>query len=151
INDPAKGDKGFTPDLFAQQALAIFEQRTGIKLSDPQARVPDMAKPLLARLMEESKKTIASYQPAINIPGIKYKGLIPATFGTETATRFQNWSGIYLRQIAPDRFLRNPKNKADEYEAAALKDLAEKASAGTDGNLRHEVTDGGHALRLMLP
>lgn len=151
LNDPAKGDKGFTPDLFEKQALAIFEQRTGINLSDPHARIPDMVKPLLARLLEESKKTIASYQPVINIPGIKYKGLIPATFGTETAARFQNWSGIYLRQIAPDRFLRNPKNKADEYEAGVLKALAEKASAATEENPTQQVTDGGQVLRLMLP
>lgn len=151
LNDPAKGEKGFTPSVFEKQALAVFEQRTGINLSSSDNKVPEMAKPLLARLLEESKKTIESYQPSINIQGVRYKGLIPATFGTETATRFQRWSGIYLRQIAPDQFLRNPKNKADEYEAGVLKALAEKASSASEANPSAEVTDGGRTLRVMLP
>ena len=151
LNDPAKGDKGFTPAVFEKQMLGIFEQRTGINLADPNAAVPEIAKPLLARLLEESKKTVASYQTVLNIPGIKYKGLIPATFGTETASRFQSWSGIYLRQIAPERFLRNPKNKPDEYETGVLKALAEQASAANEAKPKAEVTDGGKTLRMMLP
>jgi len=150
INDPSKSEKGFTPAVFEKQMLSIFEQRTGIKLSDRKARIPEMAKPLLARLLDESKKTIESYQTVINIPGVRYKGLIPATFGTETAGRFRNWSGIYLRQVAPDRFLRNPKNKADEYEVAVLKSLAEKDSS-TEDTLGTEVTEDGKTLRVLLP
>ena len=151
INDPAKGDKGFTPAVFEKQMLAIFEQRTGLNLVDSNAAVPEVAKPLLARLIEESKKTVASYQTVINIPGIKYKGLIPATFGTETASRFQSWSGIYLRQIAPERFLRNPRNKPDEYETAALKALAEQPAAANEAKPSAEVTDDGQTLRMLLP
>jgi len=149
INDPSKGDKGFTPEVFEKQVLALFEQRTGLSLSSE--KVPAMARPLLTRLLEESKKTIASYQTPINLPGIRYKGLIPATFGTETASRFQSWSGIYLRQIAPERFLRNPKNKPDAYEIAVLKALAEQDSNGTEANVKWELTDGGQMLRLVLP
>ena len=110
-----------------------------------------MARPLLDRLLEESKRTIQSYQTPINIAGISYKGLIPATFGTETAKRFQTWSGIYLRQIAPEKFLRNAKNKPDQYEADVLKALAEQASASGESQPTWEITEGGHALRLMLP
>ncbi len=151
INDPSKGDKGFTSAVFEKQVLALFEQRTGINLSIPSDKIPTMAQPLLARLLEESKKTIDSYQTPINIPGIRYKGLIPATFGTETAARFQSWSGIYLRQIAPEQFLRNPKNKPDQYEAAVLKSLAEQASRLGELKANWEVTDGGQTLRLVLP
>lgn len=151
INDPSKGDKGFTSAVFEKQVLALFEQRTGINLSVPNDKIPAMARPLLARLLEESKKTISSYQTPINIPGIRYKGLIPATFGTETASRFQSWSGIYLRQIAPERFLRNSKNKPDEYETAVLKTLAEQASNASEVKPSWEVTDGGQTLRLVLP
>jgi general secretion pathway protein A len=151
INDASKGDKGFTPAAFEKQVLAVFEQRTGINLSNPNDTLPVMARPLLDRLLEESKRTIESYQTPINIAGISYKGLIPATFGTETAKRFQTWSGIYLRQIAPERFLRNEKNKPDEYETGVLKALAEQASASGESQFKWEITDGGHMLRLMLP
>jgi Protein of unknown function (DUF3365) len=151
INDASKGDKGFTPAVFEKQLLEVFHQRTGIELSNSGDGIPIMARPLLDRLLAESKKTIESYQTPINISGIGYKGLIPATFGTETAKRFQAWSGIYLRQIAPDKFLRNVKNKPDLYEATVLKALAEQASASGESQPKWEITDGGQALRLILP
>lgn len=149
INDASKGDKGFTAAVFEKQLLEVFEQRTGIDLSNSSDKIPAMARPLLERLRDESKRTIDSYQTPINIPGISYKGLIPATFGTETARRFQTWSGIYLRQIAPERFLRNSKNKPDAYEATVLKALAEQASS--ESQPKWEVTDGGQTLRFILP
>lgn len=152
INDASKAAKGFTAVVFEQQLTAEFQARTGIALSTlDQAAVPTMAKPLLARLLEESKKTITSYQPVINIPGIRYKGLIPATFGTETASRFQNWSGVYMKQTAPAQLLRNPKNAPDGYETAAFARLADPSSvSGPDGVLT-EVTDNGTQVRVMLP
>jgi hypothetical protein len=151
INDESKGDKGFTSAVFEKQLFTVFHQRTGINLSNSSDKIPAMARPLLDRLLEESKKTIDSYQTPINIPGIRYKGLIPATFGTETAKRFQTWSGIYLRQIAPEKFLRNSKNKPDTYEATVLQALAEQTSTSVDSQPKWEVTDGGQMLRLMLP
>ena len=151
INDESKGDKGFTSAVFEKQVLTVFQQRTGINLSNSSEKIPALARPLLDRLLEESKKTIDSYQTPINIPGIRYKGLIPATFGTETAKRFQTWSGIYLRQIAPEKFLRNAKNKPDTYEAAVLQALAEQSSTSAESPPKWEVTDGGQTLRLMLP
>lgn len=151
INDPDRGDKAFTPDVFEKQMSAQFKDRTGIDLGDlPNAKIPEMAKPLLARLAGESKKTVDSYQTVINLQGMRYKGLIPATFGTETAARFQRWSGVYLKQTAPDQLLRNPRNKADEFEAAVMKKYAEM-SASQDSNLvTNEVVDGGKTLRVMV-
>src|SRR5688500_4468640 len=40
INDASKGDKGFTPDVFETQLRAVFEQRTGISLSDSNGKIP---------------------------------------------------------------------------------------------------------------
>ncbi|HTK87702.1 MAG TPA: DUF3365 domain-containing protein [Nitrospiraceae bacterium] len=150
INDPEKGHKGFTGDVFKRQLFAAFQTRTGIDLTQlDQARVPDITKPLLARLIEESKKTVDSYQPAINVPGLRYKGLIPATFGTETAARFQSWSGVYLKQTAPIGLVRNPKNKPDEFETAALEKLEHGTSNGADGILSE--TMGDTSVRILLP
>ena len=109
-----RATRGSRPRYLRQQTIAAFKERTGYDLSNlSAATVPEMSKPLLARLLEESKKTVASYQIVINMPGIKYKGLIPATFGTETGARFQTWSGVYLKQTAPEHLVRNPKNKPD--------------------------------------
>jgi len=101
--------------------MAVFKERTGYDLTDlAHANVPGIAKPLLERLLAESKKTVASYQPVLNMQGLIYKGLIPATFGTETGTRFQKWSGVYLKQTAPEHLLRNQNNKPDPFEAAQM-------------------------------
>ena len=152
INDPAKANKHFTPAAFEKHTLDVFLKRTGIDLSQlSTAKVPEAAKPLLTRLLEESKKTIDSYQSVINIPGIKYKGLIPATFGTETANRFQRWSDVYLKQTAPDGLLRNPKNKPDDYERAALEKFADPGFTRTPDAIVSEVVEDGNTLRVLLP
>src|SRR3954462_10143797 len=66
INDPQKAQKGFTADVFAAEAIALFKARTGHDLTRLQeAAIPAMAVPLLERLLEESKKTISSYQTVI--------------------------------------------------------------------------------------
>ena len=152
LNDASKADKGFTPDVFAAQTIAEFKERTGHDLSDlANAKVPVMAKPLLERLLEESKKTVASYQTVLNMPGLHYKGLIPATFGTETGTRFQNWSGLYLKQTAPDRFLRNPKNKPDPFETAEMQKMADPGFPRDGRHIVTVVAEDGKSVRVLLP
>lgn len=152
INDPSKGDKGFTPEVFEAQLGEEFRNRTGVALSDIQTEaVPPMARPLLGKLLEESKKTIAYHQVVINIPGVRYKGLIPATFGTETAQRFQKWSGVYLKQTAPQRLVRNPTNAPDTYESDVLTRIAAQSNESTSNGIISEVVEGGRAVRLLLP
>ncbi|HJT19194.1 MAG TPA: DUF3365 domain-containing protein [Nitrospira sp.] len=152
INDPAKGDKGFTPEVFEAQLDQEFRERTGVTLAGMQTEaVPPMARPLLGKLLEESKKTIAYHQVVINIPGVRYKGLIPATFGTETAQRFQKWSGVYLKQTAPQRLVRNPNNAPDTYEADVLTRIAARPSESSSNGIISEVMEGGRTIRLLLP
>lgn len=152
INDPDKGDKGFTPGVFAQQTIALFKERTRHDLTNlPAANMPAMAKPLLERLLEEGKKTVASYQPVINLKGVKYKGLIPATFGTETGARFQAWSGVYLKQTAPEHLLRNPKNKPDVLEIAAMQKMADPDFPRNGEQILSMVIDEGRTLHIVFP
>lgn len=152
LNDPAKGQKGFTPEVFGQQTIAVFKERTGHDLANLSAStVPEMAKPLLERLLEESKKTVASYQTVINMPGIKYKGLIPATFGTETGARFQSWSGVYMKQTAPDNLVRNPKNKPDAFESAEMKKMGEPSFPRMGGQVVSAMVEDGKSVRVLLP
>ncbi len=152
LNDPSKGDKGFTPEVFAAQAVAVFNERTGHDLSDlAHANVPGMAKPLLEQLLAESKRTVASYQPVLNMEGLVYKGFIPATFGTETGTRFQKWSGIYLKQTAPDHLLRNPKNKPDPFEVVQMTKMNDPAYSHNGEAIVSETLEDGKSIRVLLP
>jgi general secretion pathway protein A len=152
INDPDKGDKGFTPEVFAEQTIALFKERTGHDLTNPAAaQVPAMAKPLLERLLEESKKTVATYQTVINMKGMKYKGLIPATFGTETGTRFQARSGVYLKQTAPEPLVRNPKNKPDTFETDFMQKMADPSFPRNGEQVLSQTVEEGKSLRVLLP
>ena len=152
INDASKADKGYTSQVFERQVAEDFQRRTGVALTNlEEAKIPEMAKPLLARLMEEAKKTIDTYQSVINISGFAYKGLIPATFGTETATRFQSWSGIYMKQTAPSHLVRNPKNKPDDYESTVFSRFATSNSDQAPDKVFSEVTDDGRYVRVLLP
>jgi hypothetical protein len=151
INDPSSADNGFTPELFADQTIALFKQRTGHSLTDlPNVNVPRMAKPLLERLLHQGKKTVESFQPVLHMKGLKYKGLIPATFGTETATRFQKSSGIYLKQTAPDYLIRNANNKPDAFEVEQMKRMSDP-SFQRDGEAVVSDIQGGTTVRVMLP
>lgn len=151
INDASKGDKGFTPEVFEKQMVALYKERMGIDLHNLQnAQIPNQAKPLLTRLVEESQKTVASYQTVINYEGVKYKGLIPANFGTETAKRFQNWSNVYLKQTAPDHYLRNPKNKADAFEREMMQTFAISAP-GNRNEVFSKTIEDEKSVRVMLP
>lgn len=152
INDPTQGDKHFTPEVFAAQTRLLFKQRTGHDLNElDSAQLPAMAKPLLEQLLKASMTTVGTYQTVINMKGIKYKGLIPATFATETGARFQLWSGLYLKQTAPDYLVRNPKNKADAFESAAMSRMSEPTFAREGEQVLSEVADEGKSLRVLLP
>jgi len=126
INDPEKGDKGFTPGVFEKQLVEKFKERAKVDLADlKNEKVPELAKKLLPQLVEASKGVVADYQPIINKQGVGFKGLIPATFGTQAAAKFRAKTNVYLKQtMNPPR---NPKNQPDEFEMKALAKFADPA------------------------
>ncbi len=152
INDPDKGDKGFTPEAFEKQLTEKFKERAKVDLSHVKdEKIPQHAKQLLPQLVDASKKTVAEYQPVINKQGVGFKGFIPATFGTQAAAKFSSKSGIYLKQTTLEPFLRNPKNKADDFEVNVLKKFADPSYPRQGEKIVSETTDGGKATRVMLP
>ena len=151
IDDPHKGEKGFTPELFEQQLVQEFRIRTGIDLTAlPTAPVsiviPPLAKELLPALVQASREVIREAQVVINQRGNGYKNYIPATYGSQASARFSKSSHVRLKQttIQP----RNPKNEPDEYEASVLKWLAGRPRAEAYVS---ELTEEGHTLRVVMP
>lgn len=152
INDPDKGDKGFTPEVFEKQLIEKFKDRSGVDLANLKAaKVPEMAKKMLPVLVDAEKQTVADYQPVINKQGVGFKGFIPATFGTQAAAKFSTKSGAYLKQTAKEGQLRNPKNKADEFEMAQLKKFEDPSYPKTGDKIVSEVVEGGKSVRVVLP
>lgn len=146
INDPQKGDKGFTPDLFEREVIEEFFRQTSIDLKHPPAHLPDLAKELLPILLESGKQVVADAQLVINQRGIGYKNFIPATYGSQASRKFSSRSPVKMKQTTLNP--RNPKNTPDAYEERVLKQLATQ-SASADPIA--EWVDGGKTLRVLTP
>jgi general secretion pathway protein A len=151
IDDPHRGDKGFTPEFFEQQLREEFRQRTGIDLAALSQKpatfgVPPLARELLPALIEASKEVVRDAQVVINQRGIGYKNFIPATYGSQAATRFSKRSHVQLKQTAIQP--RNPKNEADEYESSVLRWLSGRPNGEAYVS---ELTESGTTLRVMMP
>lgn len=151
IDDPHKGDKGFTPDVFEQQLIEEFRRETNIDLrtlaTAPSSNlIPPLAKELLPAFVLASKEVVRDAQVVINQRGIGYKNFIPATYGSQAARRFTGRSYVRLKQttIRP----RNPKNEPDDYEASVLKWLSGRPNAEAYVS---ELTDKGQMLRVVMP
>lgn len=152
INDPEKGDKGFTPEVFEQRLIEKFKERSGVDLTKlKNEKVPEQAKKLLPMLVEAGKKVVATYQPILNKQGLGYKNFIPATWGTQAAAIFTARTGAYIKQTTTAEALRNPKNKADEFEAAVMKKFADPSYPRQGEKVINEAVDGGKTTRVMLP
>lgn len=150
INDPDKGDKGFTPAVFEKQVTDKFKDRAKLDLANlKNEKVPELAKKLLPVLIDAMKQTVADYQPVINRPGVGFKGFIPATFGTQAAAKFRAKSGVYLKQTQNPP--RNPKNQPDEFELKILAKFADPSYPRQGEKILSETVDGGKATRVMLP
>ena len=151
IDDPRRGDKGFTPEAFERQLREEFRQRTGIDLaalshqSAPFA-IPSLSRELLPALIEASKDVVRDAQVVINQRGIGYKNFIPATYGSQAAARFSKRSHVQLKQTALQP--RNPKNEPDEYEASVLRWLSGRPNGEAYVS---ELTESGKTLRVMMP
>lgn len=151
IDDPHRGEKGFTPEVFERQVREEFRRRTGIDLStlsDTPASlaVPPLAHQLLPVLIEVSKEVVRDAQIVINQRGIGYKNFIPATYGSQAATRFSKRSHVQLKQTTLQP--RNPKNEPDEYERSVLQWLSGRPNSEAYVS---EVTESGTSLRVMMP
>jgi len=146
IDDPEKGDKGFTPDVFERQLIDEFRLRSGIDLKNmKEVAIPPMAKDLLQALVASSKSVVADAQDVINRKGVGYKNFIPASFGSQAAARFSAQSHVKLKQTTLQP--RNANNTPDDYEQAVLRRLLVQPSQSVTIN---QVTDDG-TLRVLTP
>ena len=151
INDPSKGQKGFTPQLFEQEVIEEFQRRSGgIDLKHLDASpVPLQGQALLTGLLDAGTEVIQERQAIINERFLGYKNVIPATWGTWTSEKFSMRNQLRLKQTALD--FRNPNNAPDAFEADMLARFAEPTYPREDEHIASEVTEGGTKLRLLLP
>ncbi len=116
INDASRGDKGFTPDVFAAAVAADFKAKTGIDLRTLDQSHKDQKR--LKALFDAERQVVAEAQPVVNLAGMAFKGFTPAVFGLHAAEKFAASTGLALKQTSEK--YRNPVNQPDAFEKAVL-------------------------------
>ncbi len=115
INDPNKGDKGFTPEYVEKLIRQRFREMTGKDISelDPEARQ------VVEEVLQAAKMSVRMNQARINQPGKGFKGYIPAVFGRETGQILKARCNIFIKQTTFK--YRNAYNQPDAFERRVLK------------------------------
>jgi len=128
INDPKKGNKGFTPEVVKKEMIKRFEMSTGKKINSLDSDV----KKVVEMVLKAAMKSVKVNQTKINEKGKGYKGYIPAVFGRETGQIMQSlmYGDISIKQTTHK--VRNQYNKPDEFESGVL-DNFEKTRKKMDG------------------
>jgi hypothetical protein len=96
-------------------------------------------------LIDASKKVVDDAQDIINMPGIGFKGFIPATYGKSVGDIFKEKTGITLKQTS-DKF-RNTYNAPDEFEKIGIKKM--KAAGYKKGEIISEQS--ANSYRVLRP
>ena len=146
INDPRKGDKGFTPEVFEHEVVDEFIRQTDIDLKHLPSHLSTLAKELLPVLLQSSKDVVADAEFVINQRGIGFKNFVPATFGSQAARKFSNRSHVKIKQTTLNP--RNLKNTPDAYEEHVLKRLATQPASNSSVI---DWIDNETTLRALTP
>jgi hypothetical protein len=152
INDPAKGDKGLTPDRVIAEATAIYQKATG---ADPMATDPGSREGRLLRAqMKAIRDVMEDHEAEINQPGTGFKGFIPAVFARLVNEKFAEAVGTEARvkTTAPEDLVRNRKARPDEWENAVIEDKFEEPGWPKGQGFSEDTeVDGRPAFRLIVP
>ncbi len=115
INDPSKGNKGFTPEYVEKQMLESFKKITGKDISELD---PEVQK-VLRQVIDAAKMSVQMNQARINQKGKGFKMYIPAVFGRETGQILKARTDIAIKQTTFK--YRNAYNQPDAFEKRVLK------------------------------
>ncbi len=152
FNDPEKGDKGFTGDVYISKVIEHFKNATGIEVSENDASSTEPLKKVLGSLLVSAKAIIDENQKVLNIKGLGFKGIIPAIAGRRAGYKYRAMmgTGYYLKQTSME--YRNPVNMPDAFESRIFKTFKEPGIP--EGRGIGEVitySDGSKVYRYMLP
>ncbi len=146
INDPSKGDKGFTGDYMNSQVLERFKVATTLDL-----RIPNVVAQanLYLALIQVEKEVVDEVQPVINKAGISFKGFIPVVFARRVGEQFYRKSGVRMKLTTIN--YRNAKNKPDDFESEVLRMFSDSRHPKGQSYVRNTMVDGRPVLRMLDP
>lgn len=152
INDPAIADKGLTGEVVLAEARERYRETTGEDLStvDPSS--------LYGRAVSALGKAIVQvtdeHQSTINMPGVGFKGFIPAVFARLVNERFDALmeGEAAMKVTAPRNLVRNRKARPDAWEAEVMETKLLSADWPRGEPYVASVTvEGREAFRFLVP
>lgn len=153
INDPTKGDKGFTGDIVVQAAKHTYRLSTGVDL-DTIDRA-SLHGQLLAAELAAIAEVVDEAQDRINRHGVGFKGFLPAIFAANVAEKFSAKTGrkAELKLTAPKDYVRNRKNMPDKWENNIIETRLRSPDHPLGQHISEErgLKNGKPAFRLILP
>lgn len=152
INDATLGEKNIDGDKVLAEAVARYKEKTG---EDP-TKVDADSKlgRLFAAQMAAIKTVVDENQQTIDMPGVGFKGFIPATFARLVNEEFESRVGseARIKVTAPPRLVRNRKARPDAWEAAVMADKLTDPAWPKGKYFGEAATlDGRPAFRIMIP
>lgn len=152
FNDPEKGDKGFTGNVYISKAREHFKNATGIEVSESDVSSTDPVKKALGALLVSTKRILDESQKVLNMRGLGFKNVISAVVGRRASYLYNKTmgAGYYLKQTSIK--YRNPANRPDAFESKTLAVFEEPGYPKGKG-IGESITysDGFKVYRYMLP
>jgi hypothetical protein len=153
INDPTRGDKGFTGEVVVAAAKHGYKLSTGV---DPDGiDRASLHGRLLAAEMAAIREIIDEAQGRINRQGVGFKGFLPAIFAADVAERFSaKTAGMAeIKLTAPKSYVRNRKNLPDRWEHKVIETRFKSAGHPLGQHVADEngLKHGKPAFRLIMP
>lgn len=152
INDASIGDKGIDGDSVASEAAAAYAETVGAPPVSDDTR--DRERRLMQALLDSMREVVDEHEAQIDMPGMGFKGFIPAIFGRLVGERFAEKVGAEARikVTAPVELIRNRKARPDDWEKRVIEGrfLSLDWPRGEPFTESTE-TDGRQAFRMLMP
>jgi general secretion pathway protein A len=146
INDPSKGNKGFTDEFVGHEIIKKFKAATRVDLSSPNG-IPHSG--LLLAMFESEREVVRESQLVINKQGIAFKGFSPSVFARKAGQNFQKKTGIKIKLTGTE--YRFPGNKPDDFEAEVLRMFANPRHPKGQLYIKTTIVNGKPVMRVMDP
>lgn len=146
INDPSKGSKGFTEEFVGRTIMEKFKAETSVDLS---ASNGSPANALLSAMLDSQRAVVFDAQPAIDKPGIGFKGFVSPVFARKAAGKFSAKTGVIIKVTGIEARL--PANRPDDFETEVLRMFADPRHPKGHRYARVTTINGKSVLRLMYP
>ncbi len=152
VNNPDKGDKGFTSAVVLEEAKFNYRMETGVDVDSIDRST--LQGELLQAEMDAIGEIVDEWQDRINKKGVGYKGFLPAVFAFQVTQRFREKKGkkAEIKLTAPADYVRNKRNMPDKWEGQVIESQFRSPNHPFGRHVAGMAEKQGRkAFRLILP